>query len=132
MLPAKQLLREIAKSLRTVIAPAIAEPYPKSQAHMAAVILDFLSHQVEERGDVRDRKQEALDELFANLAQRGAMQPIIAGIPATDAGLCQLIERLYSLEQAPDHELVEAHRLVRLTIRRLLDQDLKMVGKAEA
>src|SRR5206468_3040516 len=56
MISAKQLLGEIVNSLRNVIAPAIDDPYPKAQAYMAAVILDFVSRQVKERGDIEQGK----------------------------------------------------------------------------
>jgi len=46
MIPAKQLIGEVVSSLRNVIGPAIDEPYPKAQAYMAAVILEFVSRQV--------------------------------------------------------------------------------------
>ena len=45
MIPVKHLLGEVIASLRNVIAPAIAEPYPKAQAYMAAVILEFVPNE---------------------------------------------------------------------------------------
>ena len=45
MLTAHHLLEEVIASLRNVIAPAIADPYPKAQAYMTAVILEFVSRQ---------------------------------------------------------------------------------------
>ena len=67
MLTAHRLLEELIASLRNVIAPAIADPYPKSQAYMAAVILEFVSRQVEERSDIPNEKTQILNSVFADL-----------------------------------------------------------------
>jgi hypothetical protein len=53
MLPAKILLTEVINSLRNVIGPAVKDPHAKSQAYMAAVILEFVSRQIEDRSDFR-------------------------------------------------------------------------------
>ena len=79
MIPAKQLLNEIAISLRTVIAPALAEPYPKTQAYMAAVILEFVARQVDERVDIADGKQAALTALFRELEPLDGVLEVRAG-----------------------------------------------------
>jgi hypothetical protein len=60
MIPAKQLLREVVSALRNVIAAAIAEPYPKTQAYMAALILEFVARQVEERADIAHSRHAAI------------------------------------------------------------------------
>ena len=52
MLPAKILLTEVISSLRNVIGPAVKDPHAKSQAYMAAVILEFISRQIEDRSDL--------------------------------------------------------------------------------
>src|SRR2546430_10911786 len=95
MIPAKQLLSEVAASLRNVIGPAIAEPYPKAQAYMAAVILEFVSRQVEERSDIAQGKQDAIAAMFEALALVAGAN-IADDIPPTEDGLSQLIERLYA------------------------------------
>ena len=59
MLSAHHFLEEVITSLRTVIVPAISEPYPKAQAAMAAVLLEFVARQVEERSDVSQAKEQA-------------------------------------------------------------------------
>ena len=77
MIEAKQLLNEIAKALRNVIAPAITEPYPKAQAFMAAVIIEFVARQVRKaKSDVAEGKQEAMVSL-GNF--RASQQRIISG-----------------------------------------------------
>ena len=132
MIPAKQLLHEIVSSLRNVIAPAIAEPYPKSQAYMAAVILEFVSRQVEERSDIAEAKHEALAAMFRDLSRLAGAGRLLGSGPATEAELSQLIERLYAQRaQIGEEAFTAANRLVRQTLRQLLDQDLKVAGKAE-
>lgn len=131
MIPAKQLLNEIVSSLRNVIAPAIAEPFPKAQAYMAAVILEFVSRQVEERSDIAEGKHEALATLFCNLSQLSGSDRLLGGGPASEAELNRLIEQLYAQRaQIGEESFIAANRLVRRTLRQLLDQDLKVAGKA--
>ena len=132
MIPAKQLLNEIVSSLRNVIAPAIAEPYPKAQAYMAAVILEFVSRQVEERSDIAEGKQEALAAMFRDLSRLAGADGLVGGGPTSEAELSRLIEQLYAERARIGEEaFTAANRLVRQTLRRLLDQELKVAGKAE-
>ena len=132
MIPARQLLNEIVSSLRNVIAPAISEPYPKAQAFMAAVVLEFVARQIEERSDIAEGKQAAIATLFSDLAQVAGAKQIAGDVAATEAGLSQLIERLYSQRQDLGEEaFASANRIVRQTLRQLLDQDLKVAGKGE-
>jgi len=132
MIPAKQLLNEIVSSLRNVIAPAIAEPYPKAQAYMAAVILEFVMRQVEERSDIAEGKREALAAMFLDLSRIAGADRLVGGGPATDAELSKLIERLYTERaQIGEPAFTAANRLVRQTLRRLLDQELKVAGKGD-
>ncbi|MGO9607644.1 MAG: hypothetical protein ACLQAT_30300 [Candidatus Binataceae bacterium] len=132
MIPAKQLLNEIVSSLRNVIAPAIVEPYPKAQAYMAAVVLEFVSRQVEERTDIAESKQAAIVAMFHDLSQLADADRIVGDGPATEAELCHLIERLYAQrEHVGEEAFAAANHLVRRTLRQLLDQELKIAGKAE-
>jgi len=133
MLSAHQFLQEVIASLRNVIAPAIDAPYPKAQAYMAAVILEFVSRQVEERGDIASAKDQALRALFADLSTL-LSDPALTERKdeAGEAWLCQLIERLYQGRERLGEELfTAANQRIRLTLRELLDQDLKVVGKKE-
>lgn len=132
MIPVKRLLDEVIVSLKNVIAPAVAEPYPKAQAYMAAVILEFVARQVDERVDLAVGKQVALDALFVRLLRIGAVNPVVGAGPASEAHLCELIERLYAERASLGEEaFTTAHRLVRETLRQLLDQDLKVAGPAQ-
>jgi hypothetical protein len=132
MIPAKQLIAEVVSSLRNVIAPAVMEPFQKSQAYMAAVVLEFVARQVDERADIAIERQAALHSLFQDLLQLPDANKSSVPSTETEAGLCALIERLYLIREAMGEEaFLVANRRVRQTLRQLLDQELKIAGKAE-
>ena len=132
MIPANQLLSEIVTSIRDVIAPAISEPYPKAQAYMAAVILEFVARQVEERGDIEEQKHTAMLELARDLSQLPDVNRLVRGDELNETGLNKLIEHLYAERRRLGEEtFAAANRLVRQTLRKLLDQELKVAGKNE-
>jgi len=132
MIPAKQLLSEIVISLREVIAPAIAEPYPKAQAYMAAVILEFVARQVEERSDIEEQKHAAMLELLRDLSRLPEMDWLVRGDVLGEDGMCELIEHLYAERGSLGEEtFAAANRRVRQALRQLLDQELKVAGKSE-
>jgi len=134
MLFAHRLLEEVVTSLRNVIAPAIAEPYPKSQAYMAAVILEFVSHQVEERQDLNDEKTHTLNDLFHDLSSllAGKAPDVVVGTTDQEARLCRLIEWLYTEKDRLGPEaFTAANQRVRAALRQLLDQELKIAGTKE-
>jgi hypothetical protein len=133
MIPVKQLLNEVIVSLRTVIAPAVADPYPKAQAYMTAVILEFIARQVDERTDIAEAKQTELGALYEQLARLAGMDRIVGGEPPSEAALCGLIERLYGeRDRLGEKNFAAANHLIRATLRHLLDQELKITGKSEA
>jgi len=143
MIAAHRLLEEVIASLRNVIAPAIAEPYPKSQAYMAAVILEFVSRQVEERRDIDEEKTHTLNGLFHDVTSLLAGKaPAVANtldasipdasIPDQEARLGRLIEWLYAEKDRLGPEtFAAANQRVRAALRQLLDQELKVAGKTE-
>lgn len=133
MLPVQQFFTEIISSLRNVIAPAIADPYPKAQAYMAAVILEFVARQVEERSDIVTEKERALGVLFTDVSKLlDDKQLVISQDEGADARLCRLIEQLYAeRERLGEEVFTTANRRVRQALRQLLDQDLKVIGKRE-
>lgn len=133
MIESRRMLNEVIVSLRNVIAPAIAEPYPKTQAYMAAVILEMVARQVEERTDLATAKRAAIASSFETLGRSEEVGRLIADLPRDEGGLCQLIERLYAERQHLGEELfTNANKRVHETLRALLDQDLKVAGgKAE-
>lgn len=146
MLSPHTFLQEIIASLRTTIAPAIAEPFPKAQAYMAAVILEFVARQVEERTHQLDAKRQILDTLFAEVEQiltehavPYADWPALAGersllladtaqaVRHQEERLCRLIETLYAHRDALGPQLFTAlnHR-IRTALRAMLDHDLEV------
>jgi flagellar biosynthesis/type III secretory pathway protein FliH len=131
MIPAKQLMSEIVNSLRHVIGPAIDEPYPKAQAYMAALILEFLLRQVEERADIEQQKDTALATLFGDLVNLGHISQLDAGTADGETRLCHLIEWLYEQRARLGEEtFAAANQLIRHTLRQMLDQELK-IAKAD-
>ena len=132
MIPAKQLINEIVTSLREVIAPAIGEPYPKAQAYMAAVVLEFVSRQVEERSDIEERKHAVMLELLHDLARLPALNGLVRVDHLSDDGLSQLIRGLYTeRDRLGEETFTIANRRVRKALRELLNEDLKIAGKAD-
>jgi len=133
MIPARNLINEIVTSLREVVGPAVVEPYAKSQAYMAAVILEFVARQVEERSDVEATKHAALMDLMRDLSRFPAVSPLLRGEHLSEAGLCELIEHLYSHRGGLGEEtFLAANRRIRQALRELLDGELKVAGKSEA
>lgn len=131
MLSAHRFLDEIIASLRDVIAPAIPDPYPKAQAYMAAVILGFVSRQVEERRGIETEKDRALGALFGDLPAvlEGTDLPELGG-GTQETRLCRLIEWLYTEKDRLGPEVfAAANRRVRQALRQLLDQELQVAGK---
>lgn len=127
MIPAKQLIGEVVNSLRNVIGPAVTEPFQKSQAYMAAVVLEFVARQVDERADVATEKEAALHTLFHDLLSLPKAKAALTNGAETEAALCEMIERLYESRAAMGEEAFAiANRRVRQTLRQLLDQDLKI------
>ncbi len=125
---AHHFLEEVITSLRTVIVPAIADPYPKAQAAMAAVLLEFVSRQVEERSDIAQGKEQALGELFGDLPKLLSGQSL-EGDDKEDqeSRLCRVIEQLYvHRSQLGEEIFAAANTRVRQTLRQLLDEELKV------
>ena len=132
MLAAHHLLKEVIASLRNVIAPAVTDPYPKSQAYMAAVILEFIARQVEERSDSSKAKEHVLDDLFSDLRLLITDKVPSSKDPDQEARLCRLIEWLYTEKDRLGPEaFTAANQKVRTALRQLLDQELKIAGTKE-
>jgi hypothetical protein len=133
MLTAHQLLDEIIASLRNVIAPAIPDPYPKVQAYMTAVLLEFISRQVEERHDIAAEKDHVLNGLFGDLTTVLHGQPFPPGEGADqEARLSRVIEWLYTEKDRLGPEAFNAaNQRIRTALRQLLDQELKVAGTKE-
>ena len=129
MIPARRMLEEVIGSLRTVIAPAIAAPYPKTQAYMAAIILETLARAIEERSDLEQAKKQSIERLFADLDALGLGA---ARTGDDDGDLTPLIESLYAnRKRLGEERFAAANRRVRQTLRDLLDADLKIASSKE-
>jgi hypothetical protein len=127
------MLEEVIASLRGVIAPAISAPYPKTQAYMAAVILETLARAIEERGDVAEAKRRSIEQLFADLGDLGVGATVEGrGRVGDDERLVRLVEVLYAdRESLGEERFTAANRRVRQTLRDLLDADLKIAASKE-
>lgn len=98
------LLERIARTLKTDIGPAVEAAYPKTQAFMAAVVLQKLAGQLRLADDHATADRRDLQELAAELATQldTATPPALrAAVHALDrardtASVSRLIEALYA------------------------------------
>ena len=99
-----QLLQRIARTLREDIGPAVDADYPRTQAFMAAVVLQKLGRQLALADEHRLQDATDLLALQADLqtmtvslrppdALAATLQAVAHHVDA--AGLCRLIEALY-------------------------------------
>jgi len=129
---ADQLLERIATTLKRDIGPAVEGEYPKTQAFMAAVVLQKLGRElglaaVHQAADEADT-QALLDDLRVALEQSpapAAVTAAVAGLAAArdDAALCALISALYAAraelgEQRLDALLGRVRKNLRASIDR--------------
>src|SRR5271167_3354078 len=128
MLPAKHLLTEVIDSLRSVIGPAVKDPYSQSQAYMAAVLLEFVSRQIEDRSDLESIEQLALKALFDDLSRFQDLTEIVESDgPDLRSRLCHTIEALHRAQgQISSQSFEKADRRIRLALRQILDAELKI------
>jgi len=126
-----ELLQRIARTLRQDIGPAVRAEYPRTQAFMAAVVLQKLSRQLAQAHEHAAAETTDLAALLADLrrlsSSEGAPTAVLAGVEglaqALDAAaLCRLIEALYGARA----DLGEARFAallgrVRQTLRRSID-----------
>lgn len=128
-----RLLERIAAVLRRDIAPAVGAEYPRTQAFMAAVVLQKLARQlalseVHTAADAAD-----MEALIADLGQSpGALPaPVVAAIAALrgqrdDTRLCALIEALYAHRTALGNARFDALLgRVRRTLRASIDRRME-------
>jgi hypothetical protein len=129
-----ELLGRLAGTLRADIGPGVADTYLRTQAFMAAVVLEKLSAQLRlapahAEADRHDREQLVADLMAAaacgSLPQRVADAiGAVAEVPS-DERLCGLVEALYAEAPAlgPDRFSTLLGR-VRATLRARLDRQL--------
>jgi hypothetical protein len=98
---------------------------------MAAVILEFVSRQVEERTDIAQQKKSALDALFNDLANLAEISRFDGGKAEDEMRLSHLIEWLYERRANLGEEtFASANQRIRHMLRQMLDQELK-IAKAD-
>ena len=100
-----ELLQRIASTLKRDVGPAIEAEYPKTQAFMAAVVLQKLGRQLDLEGAHRSADAADLSALLDDLRGAlggGEMPASVTGAVQTltrtrdAAALCGLIETLYA------------------------------------
>ena len=125
-----ELLQRIAETLKTTIGPAVADDYARTQAFMAAVILQKLG-QARERAEEHARAQtDDLETLCLQLAGFAETAPLpsalgraIAGLAdaRTPAALCALIDALYASREVLGAKTFDA---LLTPVRRCLRRDI--------
>ncbi len=128
-----ELLDRIATTLREQVGPNVVEPFAKTQAFMAAVVLDKLAGQLRAAtaDGVADASQRlALVETLRDDDARGSTARISEAITALEAGgadadWSRLLEALYADRDELGHERFErALGQVRAAMRARLDRRL--------
>jgi hypothetical protein len=133
-----ELLLRIGELLRRDVGPAIDAEYPRTQAFMAAVVLQKVgkqlalaaTHAAAEAADL-DAFLTDLRALLAQGAAPVAVRTAVAGLAETrdSRALCRLIEALYA-ERAELGEARFAALLgrIRATLRRSIDRRMAVAG----
>lgn len=138
-LPTAELLARLAATLRSDIGPAIDDEYTRTQAFMAAVILQRIGRQVDLGPEHAAAERRDLTELYVELrAALGSSPGGVGAVPtevnaavdeaeaAGDIGaLTGIVEALY--RWGPDHPVaIEALGLVRVVLRRDIDRRMEI------
>ena len=132
------LLERIAQLLRRDIGPAIDAEYARTQAFMAAVVLQKVGRQLALAGEHAAAETADLAALLADLRARlsegdapAAVRAAVDGLAKVrdSAALCRLIEALYAARA----ELGEARFAAllgraRVTLRRSIDRRMAVAG----
>jgi len=129
-----ELLERLADELRATVGPAVDEPFARTQAFMAAVILDRLGRQLRsaEAHAAADRADHAalVADLRSRLGQappaRTAAAVAAAGEPDAGAALCEVVAALWADrgelgEERFDDLLSSARRALRARLDRELE-----------
>lgn len=132
---ASELLQRIATTLRDDVGPAVDGDYQKTQAFMAAVVLQKLgrelaaaeSHRAVDAAEVQQLRYD-LDAALAGapVTHRvgNAMQQLSGS--ANAASLCHLIEALYAdRQQLGERQFDSLLRRVRLLLRAQIDRRME-------
>jgi hypothetical protein len=129
-----ELLSRLSGTLRSEIGPAIEALLPRTQAFMAAVVLDKLARQQQLAQEHAAADRADLDRLYADLGPQlaaGDVPPPVARAfeaARADGGyaaLCPLIEALYASRPAlGEARFDDTLGRVRLALRGRLDRQL--------
>ncbi len=131
-MPPDELLERLAGVLRHEIGPAVADPFPRTQAFMASVVLEKLARQLA-LAPTHDRAAaEGRATLAADLTDLlgpsvpAALQAAATAAAASDAALPDLVAAVYAArdELGPDRFDTVLAR-VRVTLRAGLDRQLE-------
>jgi hypothetical protein len=132
------LLQRIAQILRQDIGPAVDAEYPRTQAFMAAVVLQKLSRHLALAGEHAAAETADLTVLLADLrgllADGEAPATVRAALDSLEqtrenAALCQLIEALYAARPAlGEARFAALLGRIRQTLRRSVDRRMAVAG----
>lgn len=97
-----EVLGRISATLREQVGPEIADPFARTQAYMAAVVLEKLAGQISRSGadaaaDEADRR--ALGDDLVAMIGSDAPAPVtaaIAALPGSGTAVAELVAALYS------------------------------------
>ena len=133
-LPPPEILERLAVTLRTEIGPAVEDAYPRTQAFMAAVVLEKLARQL---ALVRQHEQADVAEMAQLFADLDAMLPaeqtpravraiVEEGAAHGDSEvLCRMIEALYRHEDDLGPRFDTSLQRVRTTLRARIDRQVE-------
>ena len=127
-------MERIARTLKKEIGPAVEAAYPKTQAFMAAVVLQKLAGQLRLADDHAAASQRDLQELTEELSQLAASNAIPAPLAEAlrtlrhdldAASVSRLIETLYATRSELGEERFNSLiRRVRTRLRARVDREM--------
>jgi hypothetical protein len=127
-----ELLTRLSATLKEEVGPAVEDGYVRTQAFMAAVILERVARQVELEPAHRAAERADVDELLGRLTGvlAAAAQPVRAALDdahadGTVAGLAPLVEALYR-DGIGSPATIEAMALIRPVLRRDIDRRMQV------
>ncbi len=130
-----QLLERLATTLRREIGPAVQAEYPRTQAFMAAVVLEKLGRQLATAGAHRAADTADMDRLIADLDAALTAQSVppkaVSAVAELargrdSAALCGLISALYEGREALGAARFDALLgRVRKTLRASIDRRME-------
>jgi hypothetical protein len=132
--PPSELLAGVATTLREEIGPAVSAAYPRTQAFMAAVVLEKMARQLALTSAHEKADRAELAQLFTDLRARlgAASTPPAVRAIVNERGendpserLCRLIEALYAHRVAMGASFDATLGRVRATLRARVDRQME-------